>query len=211
MTNLSERSISNLVDIQAQGASQGNAGMSLGLHWPGSSTEAATSQTKVLAMRRVLPAITLFFVAPLVAEFLLGDLPLKLLGALIILAPMYGGGALLVRELVRRSGRGWPSILMLAFAYAVIEEAFTTQTLVQSRLPALAHGTVKTCLHPGSWHRSLVDGICSDSTHGVEHQRFHRTDRSPLSRSGNHAMAEKPWTHDHRDTFCSGCDGFHAA
>jgi hypothetical protein len=75
------------------------------------------------------PAIGLFFVAPLVAEFLLGDLPIKLLGALVILAPMYGGGALLIREIVRRTGRGWPSIFVLAFAYAVFEEAFTTQTL----------------------------------------------------------------------------------
>lgn len=75
------------------------------------------------------PAIGLFFVAPLVAEYLLGDLPIKMLGALVILAPMYGGGALLIREVVRRTGRGWPSIFVLAFAYAVFEEAFTTQTL----------------------------------------------------------------------------------
>ncbi len=80
-------------------------------------------------IRRVAPSIALFFVAPLVAEFLLGDLPIKLLGALIILAPLYGGGALLIREFVRRTGRGWPSIFVLAFAYSVFEEAFTTQTL----------------------------------------------------------------------------------
>ena len=79
--------------------------------------------------RRVAPAIGLFFVAPLVAEYLLGDLPIKMIGALVILAPLYGGGALLIREVVRRTGRGWPSILVLAFAYAVFEEAFTTQTL----------------------------------------------------------------------------------
>jgi hypothetical protein len=79
--------------------------------------------------RGVAPAIGLFFVAPLVAEFLLGDLPIKLLGALVILAPLYGGGALLIREVVRRTGRGWPSIFLLAFAYSVFEEAFTTQTL----------------------------------------------------------------------------------
>jgi hypothetical protein len=79
--------------------------------------------------RRVAPAIGLFFVAPLVAEFLLGDLPIKLLGTLVILAPMYGGGALLIREVTRRTGRGWPTIFVLAFAYAVLEEAFTTQTL----------------------------------------------------------------------------------
>jgi hypothetical protein len=81
------------------------------------------------ATRRVAPAIGLFFIAPLVAEYLLGDLPLKMLGALVILAPLYGGGALLIREFVRRTGRGWPSIVVLAFAYAVFEEAFTTQTL----------------------------------------------------------------------------------
>jgi len=79
--------------------------------------------------RRVLPAIGLFFVAPFISEYLLGDFPLTKLGLLVILAPMYGGGALLIREVVRRSGKGWPTILMLAFAYAVIEEAFTTQTL----------------------------------------------------------------------------------
>ena len=80
-------------------------------------------------MRRVRPAITLFLLAPLVAEFLLGDLPINLLPALLILAPMYGGGALLIREVVRRARRGWLTILVLALAYAVFEEAFTTQTL----------------------------------------------------------------------------------
>jgi hypothetical protein len=80
-------------------------------------------------MKRILPAIGLFFLAPLVAEFLLGDLPINLLGALIVLAPMYGGGALLIREVVRRTGGGWPNILALGVAYAIFEEAFTTQTL----------------------------------------------------------------------------------
>src|SRR5208282_4410800 len=79
--------------------------------------------------RRVAPALGLFFIAPLVAEFLLGDLPLNLLPALVVLAPLYGGGALLIREVVRRTGRGWPSIFVLAFAYSILEEAFTTQTL----------------------------------------------------------------------------------
>src|ERR1700678_2697682 len=79
--------------------------------------------------RRVAPAVGLFFLAPLIAEFLLGDLPITLLGALVILAPLYGGGALLIREVVRRTGRGWPSIFVLAFAYSILEEAFTTQTL----------------------------------------------------------------------------------
>ena len=79
--------------------------------------------------RSILAAVTLFFLAPIVAEFLLGDFPATWLPLIIVLAPMYGGGALLIRELTRRSGRGWPTILLLGVAYAIIEEAFTTQTL----------------------------------------------------------------------------------
>jgi len=77
----------------------------------------------------VLPASGLFFLAPLIAEFLLGDLPIKMLPVVLVLAPMYGGGALLIRELVRRAGRGWPSIVVLALAYGIVEEAYTTQSL----------------------------------------------------------------------------------
>ena len=79
--------------------------------------------------RSIFAALTLFFLAPLVAEFLLGDFPATWLPLIIVLAPMYGGGALFIRELTRRSGRGWPTILLLGVAYAITEEAFTTQTL----------------------------------------------------------------------------------
>ncbi|HEX7361604.1 MAG TPA: hypothetical protein VF283_14030 [Bryobacteraceae bacterium] len=74
-------------------------------------------------------AIGLFFLAPLLAEFLLGNLPITMLGALVVLAPLYGGCALLIRESVRRTGHGWPSIVILGLAYGIFEEAFTTQSL----------------------------------------------------------------------------------
>jgi hypothetical protein len=79
--------------------------------------------------RSISAALTLFFVAPFVAEYLLGDLSLKLLPALIVMAPMYGGGALLIREFVRSKGRGWPTILCLGAAYALLEEGLVTQSL----------------------------------------------------------------------------------
>jgi hypothetical protein len=79
--------------------------------------------------RNFFAVITLFFVAPLVAEYLLGDLPLKLLTALIVLAPAYGGGAVLIRETARRAGRGWPTMLMLGAAYALIGEGLVSQSL----------------------------------------------------------------------------------
>jgi hypothetical protein len=79
--------------------------------------------------RNIPAAIGLFFTAPFVAEFLLGNLSIKLLPALIVLAPMYGGAALFIREMVRLKGRGWPSIFVLGAAYTLIEEAFVTQSL----------------------------------------------------------------------------------
>ena len=83
----------------------------------------------VTPSRNISAVITLLFVSPLVAEYLLGDLPLKLLGALIIMAPVYGGAAILIRETARRTGRGWPTMLMLGAAYTVIAEGLVTQSL----------------------------------------------------------------------------------
>jgi len=83
----------------------------------------------VALKKNILAVVTLFFVAPLVAEYLLGDLPLKLLPVLIILAPAYGGAAILIRETARRTGRGWPTMLMLGAAYTLIGEGLVTQSL----------------------------------------------------------------------------------
>ncbi|WP_192787458.1 hypothetical protein [Nonomuraea angiospora] len=78
------------------------------------------------------PAIGLFFLAPLNAEALMGNFPIAspigVVGLLAIL-PLYGAGALFIRELVRRTGRGWPTMLALGLAYGMFEEAFITQTL----------------------------------------------------------------------------------
>lgn len=80
-------------------------------------------------LRRVAPAIGLFLLAPLVGEFLLGNLRIDQVFVLPVFAPLYGGGALLIRETVRRTGRGWPAIVLLAAAYALLEEGPIDQLL----------------------------------------------------------------------------------
>jgi hypothetical protein len=80
-------------------------------------------------IRRIAPALGLFLLSPLVAEFLLGNLLITQLGALFTIAPLYGGGAVLIREMVRRRGWGYPSVVLLALAYGVFEEGMTTQSL----------------------------------------------------------------------------------
>src|SRR6185369_5595553 len=83
---------------------------------------AITDPHEGVPMRRTAPVFALFFLAPLVAEFFLGDFPITMLPLILVLAPMYGGGALLIREVVRRTGRGWPTIALLALAFGVFEE-----------------------------------------------------------------------------------------
>jgi len=98
-----------------------------------------------MKMRGIGAAVSLFFLAPLLAEYLLGDLPLSNMGAMIALAPMYGGGAILIREAVRRTERGWPTFILLALAYAVMEEGLVSTTLFDPHylgLSLLAYGYI---------------------------------------------------------------------
>jgi hypothetical protein len=52
-------------------------------------------------------AAGLFVLSPLVAEFLLGNIAIDAWYALPIIAPLYGGGAVVVRETARRLRGGW--------------------------------------------------------------------------------------------------------
>ena len=78
---------------------------------------------------RLAPVLLLLVLAPWVGEYLLGNVEVRLLPALVVLVPLYGGGALLVRELVRRTGRGWPAVLLLGGAYGVVEAGLVDTTL----------------------------------------------------------------------------------
>ncbi|NUW45442.1 hypothetical protein [Nonomuraea rhodomycinica] len=81
---------------------------------------------------RLAPAIGLLFLAPLDAEVLMGNFPITdVIGVVgfLVIGPLYGAGALFIREAVRRTGRGWPTMLAFALAYGMFEEAFITQTL----------------------------------------------------------------------------------
>jgi hypothetical protein len=78
----------------------------------------------------------LLLLAPLVGEYLLGNVSIVEIGALPILALLYGSGAVLIRGLARRGRRGWPTILTLGLAYGLIEAGLIDQTLFNA--PELA-------------------------------------------------------------------------
>ncbi|MFF4413006.1 hypothetical protein ACFYY8_10780 [Streptosporangium sp. NPDC001559] len=74
-------------------------------------------------------ALLLAVVTPLVAEFTLGNPPLRMAWILLLWIPIYGAGTVLVRELVRRAGTGWAGVLLLGAAYGVVEEGLALQAL----------------------------------------------------------------------------------
>jgi hypothetical protein len=78
---------------------------------------------------RIVPALLLFFLAPLFGEYLLGNLKFSEIVYVPFIAPLYGGGALLIREVTRRLGRGYTTIFIYGIAYALIEEGIVDQLL----------------------------------------------------------------------------------
>ncbi|PRX97697.1 hypothetical protein [Allonocardiopsis opalescens] len=106
--------------------------------------------------RRLGPVLALFALSPICAEYLSGyhgqgiaDLP-GLLLTLLIIGPLYGTVALLIRELTRRTGRGWPTMLLLGAAFGLVQAGLIDKALFNhasfeggpywQRLPALVPG-----------------------------------------------------------------------
>lgn len=77
------------------------------------------------------PAVVLFFLAPIIGELLSGSAPpaefFNPFG-LLMLSVLYGGGAILARELTLRWRKGWPTLLVLGAAYGIIEEGLMVKS-----------------------------------------------------------------------------------
>src|SRR5262249_61423005 len=93
------------------------------------------------AHERSWPAVlTLFFLAPVVGEMLSGSTPPVMFVnpfSLLLETGLYGSGAVLTRELVRRRGLGWASMLLLGAAYGILEEGLTITSWFNPYLPDL--------------------------------------------------------------------------
>ncbi|WP_221762315.1 hypothetical protein [Nonomuraea sp. WAC 01424] len=74
-------------------------------------------------------ALLLAGLTPVLAELSLGNPPLRQAWLLLLWTPIYGAGTVLIRDLVRRAGRGWGSVLLLGLAYGIVEEGLALQAL----------------------------------------------------------------------------------
>ena len=76
-------------------------------------------------LKRAAPALVLLFLAPIIGELLSGSAPPAEFFhpfGLITLSLLYGVGAILIREMTVRWGKGWPTVIMLGAAYGIAEE-----------------------------------------------------------------------------------------
>ena len=77
------------------------------------------------------PAVVLFFLAPAIGELLSSSSPpaeFFNLFNIVLLGLLYGGGAILIRELVFRYKKGWVSMLLFGAAYGIIEEGWMVKS-----------------------------------------------------------------------------------
>ncbi|MGE5393916.1 MAG: hypothetical protein ACM3P1_04175 [Candidatus Saccharibacteria bacterium] len=81
-------------------------------------------------MKKIMPAIALMVLAPLLAEVLPGATRFSSLFVLPIEVMVWGGGALLIRYAVRRWNLGWINMLLLALCLSIAEEFLIQQTSV---------------------------------------------------------------------------------
>ena len=84
--------------------------------------------TAAPSRRRGAPVITLLLLSPIVTNLLFGSIPVSNAFAVLPSVAAWGLGVLLIRELARRRGLGWPAILILGVALAVAEECVFLQT-----------------------------------------------------------------------------------
>ena len=121
---------------------------------------AKTKLQSPLAKRYRGPIWTLLILAPVIGEVLSGSTRLSVLFVLIPEIMVWGGGALLCRELVRRWRAGATSLLLLGLALSIAEEFIIQQTSIAP----LPFPGVELCLRPlSSGSTGSTCSSCSDS------------------------------------------------
>ncbi|MGC2447519.1 MAG: hypothetical protein WA477_07740 [Candidatus Sulfotelmatobacter sp.] len=101
------------------------------------------SKSSSLSSKDTRAAITLAVLAPVIAEVLMGSTRVSFIFVLVPEIMVWGCGALLAREAVRRWRGGWVSLMLLSIALGVAEECVIQQTSLAPLVgidPAHAYG-----------------------------------------------------------------------
>ncbi len=86
---------------------------------------------QIIRFLRPAPGVFLFFIAPIVGELLSGSTPPNSFFnplTLLFLCFLYGGGAIIARELTLYWGKGWLTLLALGATFGIIEEGLLVKS-----------------------------------------------------------------------------------
>jgi hypothetical protein len=111
-------------------------------------------------LANLTPAQTLFFLSPLLGELVSGYLsPLEFFNPIyfVITVFPYGCGALIVRELVIRSNKGWISLLLLGLAFGLFFEGIVTRVIFNPNWEDL--GALADYTHVYGFNWTLAVGV----------------------------------------------------
>ena len=86
---------------------------------------------------RFTPQLTLLLLAPFIAEVLFGSVPLTHIWAFPLIVGLYGGSALLIRELVRRRNLASYWLLILGIGFALFAEGLVQQSFFNPHYPGI--------------------------------------------------------------------------
>ena len=107
------------------------------------------------------------FLAPILGEvFSFNTPPLAFIldpGKFIFEPALYGSGALLIREVARRRGLGWPAILVMGAAYGVLEEGI----FIHSWFDPTFEGLHSLAVYGRAWKTSWVWAFGLTGFHAV--------------------------------------------
>ena len=95
---------------------------------------------QIIRFLRPSPGVFLFFIAPTVAALMTGlTAPNSFFNplTLLVLCFLYGGGALIARELTLYWSKGWPTLLLLGAAFGIINEGLLTKSFFDPHWPDL--------------------------------------------------------------------------
>jgi len=137
-------------------------------------------------------AWTLIVLTPLIAELSFGSTPIRWGYLVLLWIPVYGSGVLLIRELVRRAGRGWPSILLLGFGYGLLEDGVGLQALTSPNLYGAADWGLRVAgVNLAYWEATAIYHVVFSAAVPIALTEliFARHGRRPYLRSGGLVLA----------------------
>jgi hypothetical protein len=112
-------------------------------------------------------ALMLYFLAPILGEvFSFNTPPLAFVldpGKFVFEPALYGSGALLIREVARRRGLGWPAILVMGAAYGILEEGI----FIHSWFNPAFEGLHSLAIYGRAWDTSWVWAFGLTGFHAV--------------------------------------------